>query len=675
MKQSQNPQPYKIVDDYVIYQDKMLGNGSYGQVFQGINKNTKENVAIKVIPIKKIEAESQNPQVIFQQIKNEITNMQLIEGQHIVKLIDKKKSSNSIYLILEYCNGGNLQSILKHNQGSLSESQAVNIIYQITEGYKCLLAKNMAHRDLKPANILFKDGIAKIADFGFSKVVGFNDDTKLRHSILGSPQYMSPQLLSQQEYCPKKADMWSLGMIFYEMLYRKVPWRADSPQDLLSQIQQKPLEFPAAPQVSLIVKKVISYMLKIEESDRISWEELINEPLFESQTKLDVLLQSLNSVEMRFVNDSFMKMKEYCRLYIEQNRVFHNLFECHQKESFNKHIIDCNVNLQNFSSFSDNSIDSNNNSNQQLNMPNYNNQQMINIQNYNSGFNNINSQTSVQSNNSNGGDGSGSHHQEIQNLYDYTIQLQKRQFIINKMTDYYLKKRNKGIFFAHLAILLSDIFDIRQSNQEVQNSVNEAFMLRHTITLFKKGYLKIYKALRKIKTNEPDQCTKFILDDYKTFELSNERTQLRKYFNFDLNMLKCLFDELLQKIMAFIKKNLPNYSPQEKALYESFQPIFNNTMTEKEKFNPLFKQSVLEQNKLYRMIIKNITPQQLGTEQEQMDNNNLYKKLSSLAFYIDCVDKQYKMFKQDTNLDYCKFYETYERSTSKTLINLVLNQP
>lgn len=71
-------------------------------------------------------------------------------------------------------------------------------------------------------------------------------------------------------------------MIFYEILYRKVPWRADSPMDLLSQITHKPLEFPAVPQVNLIVKKVISYMLKIDESDRISWEELINEPLFES---------------------------------------------------------------------------------------------------------------------------------------------------------------------------------------------------------------------------------------------------------------------------------------------------------------------------------------------------------------------------------------------------------
>lgn len=140
-------------------------------------------------------------------------------------------------------------------------------------------------------------------------------------------------------------------MIFYEILYRKVPWRADSPMDLVKQMMTKPLEFPAVPPVSLIVKRVIQYMLKVDESDRISWEELINEPLFESQTKLDFLTQSLNSLELRFVNDSFMKMKEYCRLYIEQNRVCHSLFECIQKETYNKRIIDCNITPDNFTQF------------------------------------------------------------------------------------------------------------------------------------------------------------------------------------------------------------------------------------------------------------------------------------------------------------------------------------
>ena len=117
--------------------------------------------------------------------------------------------------------------------------------------------------------------------------------------------------------------------------------------------------------------------------------------------------------------------------------------------------------------------------------------------------------------------------------------------VIKKMTEYFLKKRNKGIFFAHLSILLSDIFDGKESHPSLTHMLSEVFILRNVFTLFKKGYLKIYKALRRIKTNEPDKCTKFSYDDYKTFELSEERIKLRKYFNFDLNMLKCLFDELL----------------------------------------------------------------------------------------------------------------------------------
>lgn len=171
--------------------------------------------------------------------------------------------------------------------------------------------------------------------------------------------------------------------------------------------------------------------------------------------------------------------------------------------------------------------------------------------------------------------------------------------IINKMTEYYLRKRNKGIFFAHLAIILSDIFDTRACHEDINASFTEAFMLRHVFTMFKKGYIKIYKALRRIKTNEADKCTKFTADDYKAFDQSNERIQLRKYFNFDLNMLKCLFDELLQKVMAFLKKYLPVCGSSEKALYEIYQPIMNNIMSEKDKFDPIFKASLAEQNKMY----------------------------------------------------------------------------
>lgn len=77
------------------------------------------------------------------------------------------------------------------------------------------------------------------------------------------------------------------------------------------------------------------------------------------------------------------------------------------------------------------------------------------------------------------------------------------------MTEYYLKKRNKGIFFSHLAILLSDVFDGKDSHPGLAHMLTEVFILRNVFTLFKKGYLKIYKALRRIKTNEPDNCKKF----------------------------------------------------------------------------------------------------------------------------------------------------------------------
>lgn len=117
--------------------------------------------------------------------------------------------------------------------------------------------------------------------------------------------------------------------------------------------------------------------------------------------------------------------------------------------------------------------------------------------------------------------------------------------------------------------------------------------------MFKKGFIKIYKALRRIKTNEADECSKFSADDYKAFEFSNERSQLRKYFNFDLNMLKCLFDELIVKVNAFVKKSLPNFLPPDRIAFEKYLPIINNTMSEKEKFDPICLASIKEQNLLY----------------------------------------------------------------------------
>ena len=94
---------------------------------------------------------------------------------------------------------------------------------QVVKGYQELARNNTIHRDLKPANILISQGMFKICDFGFSKVI--KDPAMANKTCVGSPIYMAPQILDKKDYSAK-CDIWSLGIIFYELLHGNVPWAA-----------------------------------------------------------------------------------------------------------------------------------------------------------------------------------------------------------------------------------------------------------------------------------------------------------------------------------------------------------------------------------------------------------------------------------------------------------------
>lgn len=117
----------------------------------------------------------------------------------------------------------------------------------------------MIHRDIKPANILLHDGIAKISDFGFARVVDDMEDRD-HFTLVGTPLYMAPQILKSDKFS-SKCDIWSLGMMFYEMLYGSTPWIGKNQIALSSQIKTKPLTFPDKPKRLQIVKDLISKML------------------------------------------------------------------------------------------------------------------------------------------------------------------------------------------------------------------------------------------------------------------------------------------------------------------------------------------------------------------------------------------------------------------------------
>lgn len=102
--------------------------------------------------------------------------MRVLNHPNIVKLYDVKKSPNNLYLIVEFCNNGSLETYLKKNFSRLSEVETMKFMKEIVGGFKELYQKKIVHRDLKPANILIHDGQAKIADFGFSKMVDLMED-------------------------------------------------------------------------------------------------------------------------------------------------------------------------------------------------------------------------------------------------------------------------------------------------------------------------------------------------------------------------------------------------------------------------------------------------------------------------------------------------------------------
>lgn len=110
-----------------------------------------------------------------------------------------------------------------------------------------LYNQSIIHRDIKPANILLHEGKAAISDFGFARCLESQGmDEQVRMSFLGTPLYMSPQILKEDKFS-SRCDIWSLGMVFYEMLYGHTPWTGKTPVQLLSNIKDQPLVFPETP--------------------------------------------------------------------------------------------------------------------------------------------------------------------------------------------------------------------------------------------------------------------------------------------------------------------------------------------------------------------------------------------------------------------------------------------
>ncbi|KAL4466404.1 hypothetical protein ABPG73_019022 [Tetrahymena malaccensis] len=282
---------FKKVGHYIIDTNNPLGSGNYGSVYRGSLYSDDRNIINgqmnTIYAIKETPLLSNNAADLSSKKKiaiREINNLKQLNHPHIIKFIDAKQTDKNIYLIMEFCNGGTLEKLIKEKKPN--EKECLYYFSQIVSAFKYLIQEaNMLHRDVKPENILIHNDMIKLADFGFSKEV-MNDEYQFA-TIAGSPMFSAPQILRSHKYT-SKAEIWSLGVTLYFMLCYEnekdkscYPWQANSQVQLLKEIEKnKEIQFPESKNLSQKVKELIRKMLQINEEDRLNWEDLFNHELF-----------------------------------------------------------------------------------------------------------------------------------------------------------------------------------------------------------------------------------------------------------------------------------------------------------------------------------------------------------------------------------------------------------
>ncbi|KAJ0030069.1 hypothetical protein Pint_14210 [Pistacia integerrima] len=279
---------------------RTIGEGTFAKVKLGVDTTNGQYVAIKIID-KHMVLETD----LKCQVQREIRTMKLLHHPNIVRIHEVIGTKTKIYIVMEYVSGGQLSDKLSYVK-KLSEPEARKIFQQLIDAVDYCHNRGVYHRDLKPENLLLDSkGNLKVSDFGLSALRKPGD---ILTTACGSPCYVAPELLSNKGYDGAAADVWSCGVILFELLAGYLPFDDRNLMVLYRKIAAAEFKFPNWFTESQ--KNLISRILNPIPKTRITMLEITEDSWFQTDYEPSCVYQSNDKIHLDDVNAAFDSIED-----------------------------------------------------------------------------------------------------------------------------------------------------------------------------------------------------------------------------------------------------------------------------------------------------------------------------------------------------------------------------